>query len=349
MKGIYISNLSEATSEDDLLRHFANFGDVTSCIVFRFKDGRCKGFAKITVQDAETYNCIMSYDRGHVILGREANLEPFIENREIVEQRNFDLEQRKICVLGLPKKFREGDLHQLFEFFGEVERAYLREDAYKDDNFGFVIFKKIESTRSAIRQGQLFIRESGTSVRIKKFRSNRGYKAYKYLKKSKFNSASNYQKVSSSKNKVHGSQKFDQKHRKNPRIGKNSDTNDFGYVKKSEIPKNDELLDHFFQNDKNVSLEKVINELKIKFMPSNRLKEYMKKIITQNQDIRWISPNHIQKLELFFFNKIRGNDEILLAKSILKNLAIKIDSNHEHDNIRIPCGNGRQYICWNCQ
>lgn len=332
MRGIYISNLSEGTTEGDLVRHFSHFGNVNRCIIFRFKDGRCKGFAKVTMSDSETYRRVMGFRGDHMILGRKANIEPFIENREIVEQRNYDVEQRKICVLGIPKSFREVDLHQLFDFFGEIERAYLRLDDKKDKNFGFIIFKTARSAKIAIKQGSLFIQDLGIPLRIKKFRSNKGYKEFKNSKKNNYKANYAYGQSYPNRNRACN---FEPSYNTGLSDCKNPILEDFGYVKKSETPNIQGVIssDLFLQNKTNLSLEKVIKELKIEFMSIDRLKKYIKAIIVANKEIRWIMPKDMQKLELFFFNGNNMDSKLLRQK--LKNLSLKIDLNHQRDNIRI--------------
>ena len=50
---VFVKNLSESTTEDDLKNVFGNYGNITSCVIMREGDGKSKCFGFVNFEDAD--------------------------------------------------------------------------------------------------------------------------------------------------------------------------------------------------------------------------------------------------------------------------------------------------------
>lgn len=345
MKSIYVSNLSEHTKESDLKGHFSKFGLIKHCKTFSFKDGRCKGFAKLTVQKEETFKKIMENPRGHFIQGKKINLEPFVDNRELMMQRNIEQEERKVCILGLPKSLEETEFREIFEIFGGVEKAYFRASTQRESNFGFIVFRERESANKAIAKASIFLPKYEVILTIKKFRSNRGLKKKKKKKIPQENSRNFIKKKGGKRTKkLRSNERFDYDPIMNLRPGNDNILPGYPYKRETSYHQ-DQARREIYTEGKNFpkkksvgTLDQSIKQFKVNFMPRQQLKRYLKMILSKNQSIKWINPNDLPKLELFYWNK-KGRKDFHLF-SLVFELRLKIDMNHSRSNLRLrkSCG-----------
>lgn len=333
MESLYISNLDERTTESLLTGYFSQFGKVKKCIIYKFKNGLCKGFAKLTLKDQKTYNKIMDYEPGHIILGRKINLEPFIENSKIMEQKLAELETRKICILGIPKFLKEKDLKKIFNEYGSVEKAYLRISNKKTTNFGFIIFDHAETAEYVTQNKSLYIENYDVTLAIKKFRSNKEYKKQQKESNSDYEEEiEDFHKAASFKKKG----KFSEIRNIGPlknnfftaQYNKNNQYNKKKYQKKS----NDHLMDNKKIQIYKKPLDAVIEQFGINFMGKLRLKIYIKKILEVNKHIKWIEPESIPKLELFYSNKLNSRKNLIGSK-IARQMSLDVNFNHDPTNV----------------
>lgn len=363
MKSIYLSNLNENTKEEDIIAHFSKFGEIESCSVFKFKDGRCKGFGKITLKDPNIYEEIMNSRSAHIVLSRRLNLEPFIDNGKEIAKKNFEKEERKICVLGIPKSMTEIFFKLIFEKnYGQIEKAYLRtSNINKVTNFGFIIFKEKKSAFKAIEDESIFVKELGVILFMKKFRSNREVRKSQEAMKMN-NNNNNYSNINDN---YYGD--FDFRTR-NFKKKDNKNYISYEYYKKNELPIKDSnlitsnLKDQYHHkklrnfnreaegsNSQNPmtggkfyeptrgknykSLNEVLRSLNLSFMNPNKFSKYIKNIIAVNRHIYWIDPSDFEKLELFYFNKKFILEERELNR-IAKKHAQTVDENHCYSNLK---------------
>lgn len=90
--------------------------------------------------EKEAYEKIFSSE--HVLFGRVAKLEPFIQNTKVRTMKELDVNKRKICVLGIPLHLSDQDIIKIFNGYGPVEAAYIRRSGGgTKNNHGFVTFK----------------------------------------------------------------------------------------------------------------------------------------------------------------------------------------------------------------
>jgi len=83
--------------------------------------------------------------------GRTLEVRQYLTVEEL-HQVAENLRQRKIHVSNLPEGTKDEDLRELFQKFGEIERAYLaNKNPKKNEIYGFVVFKTHKSIQSALK------------------------------------------------------------------------------------------------------------------------------------------------------------------------------------------------------
>lgn len=68
---VYVKNLAEATSDDDLDRIFSQYGKITSAVVMRDVDGKSKGFGFVNFENSDDAANAVDTLNGQVIEGKE--------------------------------------------------------------------------------------------------------------------------------------------------------------------------------------------------------------------------------------------------------------------------------------
>ena len=128
---VYVKNLSETTSDEDLKKFFSNYGAITSAIVMKDQSGKSKGFGFVNFQspysaaaaveklNGTTFNDKVWYvGRAQRKGEREAELKARFE-----QERNSRYEKLKAANLylkNLDDKIDDEKLKELFSEFGSI-------------------------------------------------------------------------------------------------------------------------------------------------------------------------------------------------------------------------------------
>ena len=74
MSRLYVGNLAHETTEDQLRKAFAEFGEVASIKIVSDRRGRQKGFAYVQMADSESADRAMESLKGTQINGRTLDI-----------------------------------------------------------------------------------------------------------------------------------------------------------------------------------------------------------------------------------------------------------------------------------
>lgn len=100
---------------------------------------------------------------------RILSIEPYIQNQDELHAKDQLLNKIRVCVLGIPKTLSEVDFFNLFNvLFGNVKRAYIKENKRKTKNLGFVTFEHEENAQACLNYSKVRLSQNHT-LSIKKF------------------------------------------------------------------------------------------------------------------------------------------------------------------------------------
>ncbi|KAL9357708.1 hypothetical protein Peur_050961 [Populus x canadensis] len=159
---VYVKNLSETTSDEDLMKFFSNYGAITSAIVMKDQSGKSKGFGFVNFQSPEsaaaaveklngtTFNDKVWYvGRAQRKGEREAELKARFE-----QERNSRYEKLKAANLylkNLDDKIDDEKLKELFSEFGSITSCKVMLDQQGlSKGSGFVAFSTPEEASRAM-------------------------------------------------------------------------------------------------------------------------------------------------------------------------------------------------------
>lgn len=340
MSSIYVSNLDENVTEAQLSTHFSKFGFITECKMGKLEDGRCKGYAKLTTNDASALRIILNTD--HIFASRKARVERYIQEQDRAHQKDLEIVQRRICVLGVPKGLKDPEFKQVFSYFGDVENGYIRENKHRKKNHGFVTFVQKSSAEKALLRKYLDI-EGWGRVQIREFRSKA------LIKRQKREQAKKHPTPQVSPRDFAGRSEREDIHR--PFIPVQ---NQGGFTNRFELPirYNSSSFDSNFTDDsigssgyrKRASIvsnkPRFEDSYTYQFMNSTKLKKYIEKIIEENPLIEKIQNNQKKMLELFYFNKKNRYESeetgaLYNYDCVARRFAKRVYRNHYRSNLRL--------------
>lgn len=194
-KTLFVSNLDHTVTKPSLTMLFQPYGSIELCNLYADRDGRCRGFAYITFENQSSFK--MAMNSTIYYKGRLLRLEPYIDNNQGLQMKDEELSRLRVCVLGVPKDLSNQDFQQIFtNIFGEIEHAYIKQNADKKKNLGFVTFKNDIQNQEALRMRKIKISKSET-LSLKKFTARKTHKMgyheiFQKNRQSKFDNISNY-------------------------------------------------------------------------------------------------------------------------------------------------------------
>ncbi|KAJ6352533.1 hypothetical protein OIU76_001713 [Salix suchowensis] len=161
---VYVKNLSETTSDEDLKKFFSNYGAITSAIVMKDQSGMSKGFGFVNFQSPESAAAAVEKLNGTTIndkvwyVGRaqrkgerEAELKARFE-----QERNSRYEKLKAANLylkNLDEKIDDEKLKELFSEFGSITSCKVMLDQQGlSKGSGFVAFSTPEEASRALNE-----------------------------------------------------------------------------------------------------------------------------------------------------------------------------------------------------
>ncbi|GMH13823.1 hypothetical protein Nepgr_015664 [Nepenthes gracilis] len=161
---VYVKNLSEATTDEDLRKVFGEFGNITSAVVMRDGDGRSKCFGFINYENAddaaravETLNGKKLDDKEWYVGRAQKKSERELELKGKFEQSMKEAADKyqgaNLYIKNLDDTIDDDKLKELFSEFGEITSCkVMRDPSGISRGSGFVAFSTPEEASRALAE-----------------------------------------------------------------------------------------------------------------------------------------------------------------------------------------------------
>ncbi|XP_016539542.1 polyadenylate-binding protein 8 isoform X2 [Capsicum annuum] len=161
---VFVKNLSEATSEEDLKKTFGEFGVITSVAVMKDEDGKSKSFGFVNFENAEDAARAVEALNGH----KFDNKEWFVGRAQKKSEREMELKHRyeqsakeavdksqglNLYIKNLDDSINDDKLKELFSPFGTITSCkVMRDPSGVSKGSGFVAFSTPEEASRALSE-----------------------------------------------------------------------------------------------------------------------------------------------------------------------------------------------------
>ncbi|KAI9165758.1 hypothetical protein LWI28_019902 [Acer negundo] len=161
---VYVKNLSDSTTEDDLKKAFGEYGTITSSVVMRDVDGKSKGFGFVNFEDpddaARSVEALNGYkfdDKEWYVGKAQKKYEREMELKGRFEQSLKEtadkFEGLNLYVKNLDDSFTDDKLKELFSEFGTIASCKVMRDPNGiSRGSGFVAFSTAEEASRALAE-----------------------------------------------------------------------------------------------------------------------------------------------------------------------------------------------------
>ncbi|KAI3509501.1 hypothetical protein L1887_24830 [Cichorium endivia] len=159
---IYVKNLSESTTDEDLNKTFSEYGTVTSAVVMRDSEGNSKGFGFVNFENAEDAAKAVEGLNGQKI----DNKEWYVGKAQKKHEREQELKQRfeqsmkeavdksqglNLYIKNLDDTIDDENLKELFASYGTITSCkVMRDPNGTSKGSGFVAFSTSEEASRAL-------------------------------------------------------------------------------------------------------------------------------------------------------------------------------------------------------
>ncbi|BHF66533.1 hypothetical protein SprV_0200955200 [Sparganum proliferum] len=174
---IYVGDLPEKTTNDDLLEYFRQFGTVDDPYVAKdFKTGKSLNYGFVTFSDPQCVDKVLN-TAPHFLKGSRIYVRRFKapSQREAstapTSQELPTISTVKIHVCDLPEKTTKDDLLEYFKQFGTVDDPYVAKDfkTGKSLSYGFVTFSDPQSVDKVLNAAPHFLK--GSNIHVRRFKA----------------------------------------------------------------------------------------------------------------------------------------------------------------------------------
>ncbi|CAN4112177.1 unnamed protein product [Withania somnifera] len=161
---VFVKNLSEATSEEDLKKTFGEFGAITSVAVMKDEDGKSRSFGFVNFENAEDAARAVDALNGH----KFDNKEWFVGRAQKKSEREMELKHRyeqstkdavdksqglNLYIKNLDDSICDDKLKELFSPFGTITSCkVMRDPSGVSKGSGFVAFSTPEEASRALSE-----------------------------------------------------------------------------------------------------------------------------------------------------------------------------------------------------
>lgn len=187
---IFVGGLSWDSDKDALQSYFAQYGEVTDCIVMKNpQTGKSRGFGFVTFRDPSAVDIVLSAGK-HSIDGRNVDAKPCSARGQGGNTggagrggggggrggggSNYTGRTTKIFVGGLPNDATDESLKSFFGRYGQVEDVVIMYDQEKQRprGFGFLTFDSEEAVENAVKEH--YVDFNGKKVECKRAEPRQG-------------------------------------------------------------------------------------------------------------------------------------------------------------------------------
>lgn len=161
---VYVKNLTDTTSDEDLRKEFGAFGPISSAVVMRDADGKSKGFGFVNFDNADDAAKAVESLNGKRINGKEwyVGRAQKKSEREAELRLKFELLQRErmeklqgvnLYLKNLDDDFDDEKLKELFAAFGTITSCkVMRDPNGQSKGSGFVAFSSPDEASRAVNE-----------------------------------------------------------------------------------------------------------------------------------------------------------------------------------------------------
>ncbi|KAK9819769.1 hypothetical protein WJX72_002177 [[Myrmecia] bisecta] len=161
---VYVKNVAESVTDEELNKMFSEFGIVTSATLMRDEDGKSKGFGFINFEEAEAAHKAVEALNGKDVDGKElyvgraqkkAEREASLKQKfdEVRQERIQKYQGMNLYIKNLVDEVDDEKLRSEFTPHGTITSAkVMRDSAGKSKGFGFVCYTSPEEATRAVTE-----------------------------------------------------------------------------------------------------------------------------------------------------------------------------------------------------
>ncbi|XP_071728275.1 polyadenylate-binding protein 7 [Rutidosis leptorrhynchoides] len=145
---LFVKNLSESMDNVQLQELFQKFGNILSCKVSTFEDGRSKGYGFVQFESEESSNAAIEYLNGTDVAGKQIYVGKFMKKSDRILS-NSD-KYTNLYIKNLDLDITEDVLKNKFSEFGNIRSLIIvRDENGASRGFGFVNFENPDDAKKA--------------------------------------------------------------------------------------------------------------------------------------------------------------------------------------------------------
>jgi len=161
---IFVKNLDEEVTEDELKEQFGAFGEITSLALMKNEEGKSKGFAFINFDSMEVARAAVEEKNGFEFKGKamyvgraQKKSERMAELKEkfdkIKQERINKYQGVNLYVKNLDEQLPDDQFRTAFEEYGQITSCkIMRDDKGNGKGFGFVCYTTPEEATKAVTE-----------------------------------------------------------------------------------------------------------------------------------------------------------------------------------------------------
>ncbi|CAI9756408.1 unnamed protein product [Fraxinus pennsylvanica] len=161
---VYVKNLAESTTDDDLKKIFGNYGTITSAVIMRDADGKSKCFGFVNFENADDAGKAVEALNGAKIDDKECYVGKALKKYEREQELKSRFEQSakeavdkyqgvNLYIKNLDDSIDDGKLKEMFSEFGSIMSCkVMRDPSGISRGSGFVAFSTPEEASRALSE-----------------------------------------------------------------------------------------------------------------------------------------------------------------------------------------------------
>lgn len=152
---LFVAGVSWNTTDEAFKKCFTQFGEVAESQVMREPSGRSRGFGFVVFKDPAVKDTVLGQQLQ--LDGRQLDIKVAVPKEELKTGSEAQVDSKKLWIAGLSWDTTDDSLFNYFARFGEIEKASIMRDKVtgKSRGFGFVTYKKQETTDEALKKTDL--------------------------------------------------------------------------------------------------------------------------------------------------------------------------------------------------